>query len=847
MAKVFLSHASADAPAAKAVAQLLHHAGLDVWLELDQIKPGQPWLPTLEAALASSTHFVVLVGPAGVQRWVEREVRYALERNTQNPSYVVIPLLLGAGIDEKSLPLFLRQHQYLSLDWQKPDLAVVQQVAAAISGAPAQRVNLLAPGESPFRGLLTFDASHSHLFFGRDREVDNVRDRLASGVRFLPIVGDSGSGKSSLVHAGLIPSLLRGRLGMADWRIATMQPGDDPLGALAQAMPQFDPTLSLESRSAAINTAKTHLHPQGGTTNLDALGEIFAVLQLPQASRQLLIIDQFEQLFTLAPLLEKTAAGEKQSWSQSPAARFIDIVLRAVQQPNSSLQAVITLRMDFFGLCGRHPELWKLLTRDQYTLPRMDQDRLRQIIVKPMALAGMPIDRHLADKLIDDVDAQPGGLALLEHALDRLWQGSQGKAPTLDHYKDIGRLQGALEKHADWVLQERLKTATERDLARRIFVELTALGEGTKDSARRVPKPKLEALGPGAAEVLQILAKERLVTMGDASEKDSVTIAHEALIREWKTLRQWVDLRRQDIRFQRDIERAADAWEKAGHDQDSVYRGRRLEQALEWRRKNEGECRPPVGPFIDAGRRRHRIARTIRRGSVLALIGVLFWLSLPQLESGWRFGRLWLAGRARVNPKDGLRYVYIPPGTAPVAGELRLIQIGKAFWIGQTEVTQAAYVRVMKKENPSTFKGEERPVETVSWDEASEYCQAAGGLRLPTEEEWEYAARAGSNADVVGNLDEVAWHSGNSGGGTKPVATRKPNDWGLHDMLGNVWEWTSSPADDTGGLVGPKTTRILRGGAWNFNPVVVRVSYRNRLEPAVRVNSIGFRCAGELP
>ena len=241
MAHVFLSHASADAAGAKAVAQLLQNAGLTVWLELDQLTPGNPWLPALEAALEASTQFVVLVGETGVQRWVEREVRYALERNTRDPNYRVIPLL-GPGANEEALPLFLKQQQYLRLDWRQPDPATVQQVAAAIRQVRQERVRLLPDGVSPFRGLVTFETTDALLFFGRDPDVDKLLGRLAA-TRFLPIAGDSGSGKSSLVRAGLIPSLLRGRMGMVDWRIATMKPGDNPLGALAQAVPQFDPSL----------------------------------------------------------------------------------------------------------------------------------------------------------------------------------------------------------------------------------------------------------------------------------------------------------------------------------------------------------------------------------------------------------------------------------------------------------------------------------------------------------------------------------------------------------------------------------------------------------------------------
>ena len=321
MATVFLSHSSADAAAAKSVAQLLKNAGLTVWLELDEIKPGNAWLPTLETALKASTHFVVLVGETGVRRWVEREVRYALERNTDDPTYHIVPLLLRDAI-EKDLPLFLKQHQYLKLDWRQPDADAIRKVATAIRNAPPGHVSVLPPGESPFRGLLTFDTTDALLFFGRDREVDELIERLPN-THFLPVVGDSGSGKSSLVRAGLIPALLRGRFGARDWRIATMKPGENPFEALAEAMPQWDPKLPAGERAGLIHKAKELLN-----TGTDGLSTTLAALQFPAHSRQLLVIDQFEQLFTLA--------------KPEAAKRFLDTVLHASQRANSTLHVVVT-------------------------------------------------------------------------------------------------------------------------------------------------------------------------------------------------------------------------------------------------------------------------------------------------------------------------------------------------------------------------------------------------------------------------------------------------------------------------------------------------------------------------
>jgi formylglycine-generating enzyme required for sulfatase activity len=219
--------------------------------------------------------------------------------------------------------------------------------------------------------------------------------------------------------------------------------------------------------------------------------------------------------------------------------------------------------------------------------------------------------------------------------------------------------------------------------------------------------------------------------------------------------------------------------------------------------------------------------------------------------------------QTKVNPKDGLTYVWIAPGQfmmgcSPGDGECldsekpsHLVKISKGFWIGQTLVTQAAYQRVtVDSRNPIDFPGERLPVKQVSWDEARSYCKAVG-MRLPTEAEWEYAARAGSTTARYGDLGAIARYHDNSGESTKPVAQKQPNAWELYEMEGNVWEWVQdwydrnyygqSPATDP---QGPSSglSRVLRGGSWVSNG---RVSFRYALEPGSHYNDSAFRCVGK--
>ena len=219
----------------------------------------------------------------------------------------------------------------------------------------------------------------------------------------------------------------------------------------------------------------------------------------------------------------------------------------------------------------------------------------------------------------------------------------------------------------------------------------------------------------------------------------------------------------------------------------------------------------------------------------------------------------------RVNPKDDLNYEFIPAGNFrmgcsagdsecfPYENPAHDVKISNGFWLGQTDVTQAAWKRVMNTE-PSYFKGDQLPVEQVSWYEAVKYCEAIGG-RLPTEAEWEYAARAGSTSARYGDLDAIAWYDKNSGSTTHAVGGKQPNQFGLFDMLGNVWQWTAdwygekyytsqASIDPPGPTSGQD--RVLRGGSWLYDSQYARASYRVGDEPSSRNDYLGFRCVGEF-
>ncbi|HEX5836593.1 MAG TPA: BTAD domain-containing putative transcriptional regulator, partial [Anaerolineales bacterium] len=418
------------------------------------------------------------------------------------------------------------------------------------------------PGDPPFKGLHYFDESDVDLFFGREKLTARLVERLCEGQPLSVIIGASGSGKSSLVRAGVIPALKAGKPlvdgirppeGSVDWRIHIITPTAHPLEALATEL-----TRDTESVTAAA-------------TLMDDLSQDPRSLALFCARRRekrhtLLVIDQFEELFTLCrDEFEREA--------------FIDNLLTAIATGENRITLMLTLRADFYAHLAHYPELRDAVAQHQEYIGPMTSEELRRAIEEPARRAHWNFAPGLVDLILRDVGDEPGALPLLSHALLETWKRRSGHTLTLKGYADAGGVHGAIAHTAEGVYE--ILSDEEKAIARDIFLRLTELGDGTEDTRRRASLKELMSHVEEPEEVravLNRLADARLLTLAE----ESAEVAHEALIREWPTLREWLNQDREGLRLHRRLTEAASEWELLERDPGALYRGVQLAQAGEW-------------------------------------------------------------------------------------------------------------------------------------------------------------------------------------------------------------------------------------------------------------------------
>ena len=448
------------------------------------------------------------------------------------------------------------------------------------------------PGESPYKGLDSFGPEDAEAFFGRERLVADLVARVAGG-GLVGVVGPSGSGKSSLVRAGLVPAIAAGVLPGSDrWVRVVMRPGEHPAQALnAALLPALPPAVA------------------AGLTGGEPL--LVQLSRVEDAPHVVVVVDQAEELFTVC-----TDPTER--------AVFVDGLVASADDPGGGIDVVLTVRADYYGRFAGDQRLASAIAANQVLIGPMTAEEYRRAITRPAQRHGVTVEPDLVDALVDEVTGQPGALPLLSTALLELWEARTDRTMTLASYQATGGLHAAVARLAESVYTS--LDPDQQQAARRMFLRLTGPGAGDTVVKRRVSLSDL-AMDDASSALVNLLARRRLVTI----DEGAVEVAHEALLREWPRFTDWLEEDREGVRLRAQLADAAESWQTGGRDEGELYRGARLNATLDWNTEHHQDLSPVEQEFVTAStdeaqrvtnaqRRTNRRLRGLLTGAAVFLI-----------------------------------------------------------------------------------------------------------------------------------------------------------------------------------------------------------------------------------
>ncbi len=479
-------------------------------------------------------------------------------------------------------------------------------------------------GECPYRGLAAFREQDAMFYHGREKFVQQLVEALKRRSLIGVILGSSGAGKSSLVHAGLYPKLKAGR----DWLVLDFRPGRQPFESLASTLATaLEPNLNETDR--LIESHKLADALISGELPLRSVLEQIRKKH-PGVDRLLLMLDQFEELYTLFPEPELRH-------------QFIDMMIDAVSpvesHRTSPFALLTTLRADFMGMVLNHRPLADVLQDGTFILGPMNRDELRTAIKEPAEKQGAAFEPGLVNRILEDVGEEPGNLPLLEFALTLMWDQLDEGWFTHAAYENIGRVEGAIARHAEKVFDE--LGGSEQITAQRIFVQLVQPGQGTEDTRRIATRLEL---GSDNWFLIQALADKRLVVTGRNEEgMETVELVHEAMILGWDRFRRWMDADRGFRIWQENLRASIRSWQVSDLDEGALLRGAPLIQAKEWLNKRRMDLSKMEIDFIQASldlNQKEQLRRERRRRqTIIGLASGLVITIILAIIAGWQWKR----------------------------------------------------------------------------------------------------------------------------------------------------------------------------------------------------------------
>lgn len=440
---------------------------------------------------------------------------------------------------------------------------------------------------NPFIGLRAFEENEDYLFFGREKQINELLKKLHE-TRFLSVVGSSGSGKSSLVKSGLLPSIYSGFMSVgSNWRVATIRPGNDPIGFLARELAREGVLYEkIEDDIPYATIIESTLRRSS-----NGIADVYKQSHLPTTENLIVVVDQFEEIFRFAKYEKENNDGVSDSLN------FINLLLTAAQQRDFPIYILITMRSDFLGDCTQFRGLPEAINSGQYLIPRMTREEIREAITGPIAVGGAEISQRLITRLLNDLGNNPDQLPILQHALMRTWDHWQKKEKRdepidLDDYEEIGTMSSALSMHAEEAYAE-LASERKKIICEKVFKALTdksADARGTRRPTSLTDLAKLcDATEDEVKEVIFAFRKQgRTFLMPPAKVNVSgntvIDISHESLMRVWERLIKWVDDELQSSEIYNRLAEASVLYERGKTD---LWRNPELQFAWNWKENTE--------------------------------------------------------------------------------------------------------------------------------------------------------------------------------------------------------------------------------------------------------------------
>jgi uncharacterized caspase-like protein len=591
----------------------------------------QDWITDLQFEQANQC---IITGASQIENPEEftQALLQTLLRTNENTNY-------QAGLSVAQLITGIQEELSTSNIWRDFFLAGIQGVIEVLPASIAQNSQAVDLGICPYLGLRAFSENDAQYFYGRETLTQQLINEVNQN-SFLAVVGASGSGKSSVVQAGLIANLRLGKLlpTSADWWIKCLRPGENPILALTQVM------LDKGDHNQSLLEYEGLLH-------LGGEGFVYWLRRRPEPT-VLLIIDQFEELFTLAPQTERQ--------------RFLDILLEALEFAQDKFKLIITLRADFIASCLEIPALVQKLQQNSILVPpSLIESDYRKVIEKPAQQVGLKIESGLVELLLQDLQNASGDLPLLQFVLEQLWEYRNRDGLTIQAYhQKIGGIRGALERKAQAVYEN--LTESEKDIAQWIFLTLTQLGEGTEDTRRKVSKSALfecKYENTLVEKTLQKFIEAKLIVVNQdelvkyqsrtvqapvdleiesqlelLKAEVTVEVTHEILIRHWSTLRWWLNENRERLYHQQRLEKKASEWQQKGKNPDFLLQKVQLTEAQAFLQKYSDYLRPLERAYIKQSinaRRNERLRVSGFVGSAIAAVlglGIFAWQQQQQSQ-----------------------------------------------------------------------------------------------------------------------------------------------------------------------------------------------------------------------